>query len=344
MCLERTTLLRRRRRRRAGSTTTLLGMLLVVLLHCFNHVQAIDESRLYPMYTCPTQFEERRVEVDLYQQDNEKHHLQNVTHFVQTIRHQTADYWGRTYEELKQGLYPWKSNIFQKIELHNGDSIYESASGVGMNLLLTLEIMAEVQNVSNLVVYGNDYIAQSAALANALLDDRDTLPNGARKGVICQGDSSNLDFVPSNSFDVVFTGYINPLRDPLGYGGDDNKNDVASLWYRYKRLCQGGQRRHDGRHHQERILRNMQRIQEDWFDAWVSELIRIAKPGAPVLIEQVAHNICTSLDDWGGVDDEFWLQHGIHRYGWDIDPASIEFQNDETMEIGRYNVMMRKNK
>jgi hypothetical protein len=32
-----------------------------------------------------------------------------------------------------------------------------------------------------------------------------------------------------------------------------------------------------------------QRIQEDWYAKWVEEMIRMAKPGAPIIVEQVSH-------------------------------------------------------
>jgi hypothetical protein len=33
-------------------------------------------------------------------------------------------------------------------------------------------------------------------------------PAKAKKGTICAGDSSQFDFVPSDAFDLVFTGYL----------------------------------------------------------------------------------------------------------------------------------------
>ncbi len=43
----------------------------------------------------------------------------------------------------------------------------------------------------------------SANKANTMLDH-----GHGRKGMICPGDSTNLDFVPSNAFDLVYAGYI----------------------------------------------------------------------------------------------------------------------------------------
>ena len=43
--------------------------------------------------------------------------------------------------------------------------------------------------------------------------------------------------------------------------------------------------------------------------------------------------------DWGGVNREWWLP-SIKNYGWDVDPASLAFENDTI--FGRYHVFLRK--
>ncbi len=68
----------------------------------------------------------------------------------------------------------------------------------------------------------------------------------------------------------------------------------------------------------QKLLAIMQECQEDWFSNWVSQMIRIAKPGAPVIIEELAQPYCQILRDWDGVTKDFWKQ-GVERYGWDID-------------------------
>jgi len=103
-------------------------------------------------------------------------------------------------------MYHWKSTRFPK-NLKDGDTIYESACGIGLNLIMTLEILQEVKGVNNLIVYGNEYIESSANTSNKLLEA--LLPQlNATKGSICPADSTDLGFIPSNSFDLVFTGYI----------------------------------------------------------------------------------------------------------------------------------------
>ena len=62
---------------------------------------------------------------------------------------------------------------------------------------------------------------------------------------------------------------------------------------RYHELCDG----HDWR---DVTLRDLaQRRQEDFYAAWVSEMIRIAKPGKPVVVEHVSQPKCDDREDWG---------------------------------------------
>lgn len=129
----------------------------------------------------------------------------NLTGYMQSFRNSTFDAWGRSYERVKEGMYHWKSTRFAP-HLNNGDSIYESACGIGMNLYMTMELLNEVKRIESLVVYGNEYVSASAEVANAVWDQNP--PFQARKGTICTGDSANIDFVPSDSFDLVYTGYI----------------------------------------------------------------------------------------------------------------------------------------
>lgn len=130
----------------------------------------------------------------------------NMTHYMKTFQNSSFDAWGRTYERVKEGMYHWKSTRFAPF-LENGDSIYESACGIGMNLYMTLEILNEVKGLESLVVYGNEYVSVSAEVANVVFDPKNA-PFKAVKGTICPGDSANINFVPSNSFDLVYTGYI----------------------------------------------------------------------------------------------------------------------------------------
>jgi hypothetical protein len=71
---------------------------------------------------------------------------------------------------------------------------------------MTLEILQDVKGIENLFVYGNEYLEVSAEKANAVLDH--LAPAHGRKGVICTADSTDLGFIPADSFDLVYTGYL----------------------------------------------------------------------------------------------------------------------------------------
>ena len=91
-----------------------------------------------------------------------------------------------------------------------------------------------------------------------------------------------------------------------------------------------------------KLVKLAQEKQNDWFGLWVSEMVRIAKPGAAVIVEQVSVPYCNDIDDWGGVSQDFW-RSGVGNYGWDIDPSSIEMEDDKVFAETRYHVFMRKN-
>lgn len=252
----------------------------------------------------------------------------NFTGFLDTFHESEFDGWGKTYDFVKAGMYHWKSTRFPK-HLKDGDTIYESACGIGLNLIMTLEILQEVKGVNNLIVYGNEYLNRSAATANLVLDAL-LPPLNATKGSICTGDSSDLHFVPSASFDLVFTGYISTLLDPL-----DLHKGVIADFQNYEALCEGKS------WEDQKLAEVAQQKQKDWFGVWVADMIRIAKPGAPVIIEQISYPFCEATFDWGGVNQDFWTDYAIEKYGWDIDPNSIEFEDDRLFRK-RYHVFMRK--
>jgi hypothetical protein len=264
----------------------------------------------------------------------------NITEFKERFRTEEFDGWGRSYEEVKRKSYPFKSKYFPR-HLENGSSIYESACGIGLNLLMTLEILEEY-GITDLVVYGNEYVPESADKANWILSDIGT-PGNAQLGKICPGDSSNLSFVPSNSMDLVYTGYITPVMDPLHLG--TNNHDYKE----YTSLCQmvkfkGTQEEGlmTGGYDWMGIKLNdiVQLEQERWYGNWVAEMTRIAKPGSPILIEQVSPSYCTKRSDWGGVDREYWNRTATENtYGWNVDPSSIEIVDDLIFKQ-RYHVSM----
>lgn len=129
----------------------------------------------------------------------------NITEFLQTFRGDNFDNWGHTYKEVKDGMKHFKTKYFPPY-LKDGDSIYESACGIGLNLYMTLEILQEAKGIEELFIYGNEYLEVSTEKANAVMDK--IAPAHGRKGVICAGDSTDLFFVPDDAFDLVYTGYI----------------------------------------------------------------------------------------------------------------------------------------
>lgn len=99
-------------------------------------------------------------------------------------------------------------NTFDSKLLLCSAHIFESAIGIGLNTFLTLESIQEVRPLVDIKVFGVDYVAESVSTANELLPA--LLPQvNASLGAICQGDSSDLgSFVPEDSMDLVFCGYI----------------------------------------------------------------------------------------------------------------------------------------
>jgi SAM-dependent methyltransferase len=202
--------------------------------------------------------------------------ISNVSTYMATFREMEFDNWGHTYDEVKHGMFSWKSHYFS--ELRSGDIIYESACGIGMNLFMTLEILQQVLGITNITVYGNEYVARSVEVAKAIfLESSVLLPKSFGSiGSICAADSTQLDFVPSNSFDLVYTGYISPLFDPLHL----NHSTTDENFVQYNSYCE--QEDASFRH-------AAQQRQNDWYGSWVGEMIRIAKPGAPIIVEQVSY-------------------------------------------------------
>ena len=214
-------------------------------------------------------------------------------------------------------------------------TIYESACGVGLSLYGMLELLQERYNITGLEVYGNDYISDSVVAANRLYEK--VLPNssGATKvdahlGKICHADSANLSFVPSNSFDIVMTGYIDPIVDRLNLNWTSKE---------YDNYC------HSDKEEYKNLMRQEQGIQEDWHASWAGEMIRIAKPGATIVVETGGRSRCRD-GGWGGVDTHWWAQ-AISKYKWDVDATTMEWMDFDPEQRheglrNRYNVKFKK--
>lgn len=144
---------------------------------------------------------------DFYNGTNSKNHAMGISHFHEWV----MDGYSLSYEEMKERMYTWKKEEFGV--LNSGDRIYESGCGNGLNLAMTVEILNETKGIQGLIVYGNDYVEDSIKFAESLFDD--IPPAGAIKGIFCRADSTNLDTIPSDSFDLAYTGLFSYAHDEI---------------------------------------------------------------------------------------------------------------------------------
>ena len=267
--------------------------------------------------------------------------------FVETFQRTDSkffyDGWGFNYATVKLGMTDFKVTQWQSLlasrrqeqqheqyETHDEPLlIYESAAGIGLNLLLTTQILREElhDTTTPVVLYGNEYLNESVALAYDLYHRHPPVhPPNTTLGTLCAHDSRDLSYVPSNTFDLVMSGYITPLQNPLEMDGDN--------WYgqTLRDICPNAT-----------AVAHMQRIQESWYNQWVQEMIRIAKPGGSIWVEQVSPPLCTpNVKDWGGVDANFWTQSANLVWNKDVVPSSLVFMPDHYLHPARYHVAMQK--
>mmetsp|Transcript_8033 Transcript_8033/g.10213 ORF Transcript_8033/g.10213 Transcript_8033/m.10213 type:complete len:390 (-) Transcript_8033:97-1266(-) len=250
---------------------------------------------------------------------------------IDKLKNQTYDGSSWTYNEFKEVMFDWKKR-YAKL-LKSGDKIFESACGIGMNLLMTVDVLLNSSNIDLLEVYGIEYRASSTADANNLLGQLLPKTGNATLGAdICRGDATDLFFVPSDSFDLAFTGYIDPVQDPL------NLEEELGREVEWGDLCEDiGESTENGKRDQAAV--------EEWYAMWVTELVRIAKPGKVVAIEQVSLPTCDEKYDWGGVARGWW-NRAVMKYDWDINMFSIAmtdvYTDPENKKNRRYNVYMEK--
>lgn len=277
-------------------------------------------------------------------------HWANSNHGEAAYNDLEFDQYKRTYSQIKDILHSWKASQFSKYVTSNM-TLYESACGEGFNLLMTLSILYQQTGVTDVTVYGNEYRSTGVTISNELL--RHMAPKvmpGGSLGQICQGDSTNLSFIPSNSFDVAYTGYLDQLQDPYGFFSEIPPDWNHQAWYE---VCNAKDQVVEQDHLtstdiniaiKKKIVQLDQQRQEDWFASWVSELVRIVKPGGAVIIEQVSFPKCVQLDDWGGVEKSWW-HLAISKYGWDVDEQSIYIEDMFQGAMNdRYHVSMQKRK
>lgn len=295
------------------------------------------ESRFLSSMKCPSAVSPAKNYVESFDEYIKpvERRASNLQEYLQTYRTKEFDAWLRTYEQVLEGMRHWKAtHIVPNVK--SGEKIYETASGMGLNLVMTLEILKE-HGINDVTVYGNEYLSASVELGNQVLDA--LLPeSGNHRGVVCAADSTNLEHVPSDSFDFVYTGYISDLVDPLEFNLTEKENEQ-----RYKDLCKSTSLFQHGQDWKlETLLDIAQERQHEWYRKWVNEMIRIAKPGKVIVIEQQRLSECgPHRPDFLGLSREWWPK-AIKKYGWDIDPTSLEFE-DDTLFYGRYHLMMRKN-
>ena len=233
------------------------------------------------------------------------------------------DAWRRPYAQVKEGMHAWKTqqwkDLLQDYRDENSMLIYESAAGLGLNLLMTVQVLREQSSVP-VVLYGNEYVESSVNLAHRLYATG-IFPPHTSWASYCTADSRNLSHVPANTFDLVLTGYITPLQNPFHW--------PAATWFTDTRvqMCPNAT-----------AVEEMQVIQEFWYLVWVQQMVRIAKPGAWIWIEQVSLPFCDA-GDWGGVSHDFWPRHAPV---WGIEEASIVTMGDQVFDQGRYHVAFRK--
>lgn len=125
---------------------------------------------------------------------------------------------------------------------------------------------------------------------------------------------------------------MDPLHFNIGTSGN---------YDRYTNLCKSDPTDHWA----EATLNTIaQERQNDWYGNWVAEMARIAKPGVPVIVEQVSLPYCDAVFDWGGVRKEWWYDAvNNNTYGWNVDPSSLVIE-DDTLFNQRYHVFMLKHR
>jgi hypothetical protein len=263
---------------------------------------------------------------------DQRAHLES---FLVNYRNSTYDAWGLTYEQVLEGMRSWKeTHVVPNVQ--SGDDIYESACGIGLNLVMTMELL-HGHGIDNVRLFGNEVLPESADLANLVLPAL-LPPFGSATSMVCAGDSTNLSHVPTGSVDLVLCGYMSELYDPLGFYDNSTYIDEDESLRRHRNLCRAPE---DSDWRSRTLLKVAMGRLDSWHRAWVGEMIRIAKPGKAVIVEQVRDGQCRGyLSSFTGISQEWWPS-AIERFGWDVEVDSLRFQADALFR-NRYHVFMRK--
>lgn len=142
---------------------------------------------------------------EFYDLTNGERNAKYLNATVADLANTVYDGWTRTFNQNKDTSHGWKVEQFAGA-LRSGDVIYESACGEGFNLAMTLQILLETADIRGITVYGNDYIERSVEVAHRVLEK---LAPDALVGSLCAWDSTDLHFVPSDTFDLAYTGEWN---------------------------------------------------------------------------------------------------------------------------------------
>ena len=296
-----------------------------------HRTRAKSTSTEIPQFSCPKDDDIAKSLNDLAEEDldtfyEKKNGTSALTlQEIEKLKEEGFDGWRRDYETFKETKRKMVSQMFKS--LRPGDSLFEVACGIGFNLLMTVEILKEI-GIEDINVYGIDYVQSSVDLANQILEISLPPIKSNLGSPICRGDASNLFFVEDESFDMVFTGYIDPITDPLGMESELGREPEI------EDFCDGKK----GDWEKKMLAKLDQKKQEDWYSSWVVEMIRIAKKGAPIIVEEISLPFCEDPNDWGGVSKKWWTE-AISTYDWDVDVDSMVFDDSRS----RYTVFMRKN-
>ena len=122
------------------------------------------------------------------------------------------------------------------------------------------------------------------------------------------------------------------MFDPLGVEGQYSGDLLAY----YKELCNAKDMESAKR------LELVQLKQDDHVGQWIKEMIRITKPGKPVIAEHISPPLCEPNDHFMGLVPRIFWKSAVEKYEWDVDPDSIVIETSKLVDT-RYNVFMRKN-
>jgi len=85
-----------------------------------------------------------------------------------------------------------------------------------------------------------------------------------------------------------------------------------------------------------------QQIQEEWADRWMTDMVRVTRPGGLIIVENLSFPYCESMEDFGGILPTWW--NGAfeeHEHDWKVDRSSLQIGIDR-LRHWRYHLAIRK--